>query len=75
MGATIARLTAMLGSPKLRRIDGRAQVWLYDSRLCRLNLILYPGRAGMPVVALALPSPSSVSATACLASLESRASS
>jgi hypothetical protein len=75
MGASTTRLTALLGHPKLRRIDGRAQVWLYDSRLCRLNLILYPGTSGTPLVTLASPSPPSVSAASCLASLENRASS
>jgi hypothetical protein len=75
MGASTMAVKAMLGRPKLRRIDGHAQVWLYDSPLCRLNLILYPGSTGAPVVALASPSPRSVSSASCLASLETRAAS
>lgn len=70
IGASPETLKTMLGPPVLRRVDGGAQVWLYNSPLCRLDLILYPGSSGTPVVALAAPSPRGVSSASCIASLE-----
>ena len=70
VGATPSSLQAELGAPALRRVDGPAQVWLYDSRVCRLNVILYPSNAGQPEVATAMPMPRGVSQASCLASLE-----
>ncbi|HEY1856436.1 hypothetical protein [Acidocella sp.] len=55
VGATPATLSSAFGPPALRRVDGTAQVWLYHSAVCGLNLILYPDRSGMPRVALAVP--------------------
>jgi hypothetical protein len=55
VGSTPAVLSAEFGQPVLRRIDGSAQVWLYHSSVCGLNLILYPDRAGVPRVADAVP--------------------
>jgi hypothetical protein len=55
VGSTPAVLSAEFGQPVLRRVDGSAQVWLYHSSVCGLNLILYPDRAGVPRVADAVP--------------------
>lgn len=55
VGSTPAVLSAEFGQPVLRRIDGSAQVWLYHSSVCGLNLILYPDSAGVPRVADAVP--------------------
>ena len=55
IGATPALLNAAFGPPALRRMDGDAQVWLYHSQVCGLNLILYPGPDGVPRVAYAVP--------------------
>ncbi len=49
------RLDAEFGKPVLLRVDGTAQVWLYHSAVCGLNLILYPDNAGVPRVADAVP--------------------
>ncbi|MGC9269252.1 hypothetical protein [Acidiphilium sp.] len=70
VGTTDTRLRADLGRPALQRVDGSAQVWLYDSPVCRLNVILYPGPGGVPQVSAAMPMPHGVSATSCVASLE-----
>ncbi|HEX7388606.1 MAG TPA: hypothetical protein VF286_00750 [Acidiphilium sp.] len=67
---TPSGLQAELGQPFLRRIDGPAQIWLYNSQVCRLDVIFYPGSAGQPQVALARPMPRGVSQASCLASLE-----
>lgn len=75
MGISTASLRADFGKPALRRVDGPAQVWLYYSNLCRLDVVLYPGRTGVPVVSMAKPLPRGISRTSCVASLEqSRAS-
>lgn len=55
VGSTPSVLTAELGQPALLRVDGVAQVWLYHSPVCGLNLILYPDAAGTPRVADAVP--------------------
>jgi hypothetical protein len=55
VGSTPAVLNAEFGNPALRRIDGPAQVWLYHSSVCGLNLILYPDNEGIPRVAAAVP--------------------
>jgi len=55
IGATPAVLSAEFGQPQLLRIDGPAQVWLYHSAVCGLNLILYPDASGTPRVATAVP--------------------
>lgn len=72
LGATPDSLRTDLGDPILRRIDGSAEVWLYNSRICRLDVIFYPGAAGSPVVSLARPMPRGVSRTSCVASLEQK---
>lgn len=68
VGATPARLSAEFGQPILRRIDGPAQVWLYHSEVCGLNLILYPDRNGTPRVTTAVPD--NGDAASCTASLQ-----
>ena len=55
VGSTPTVLDAEFGQPVLRRVDGPAQVWLYHSAVCGLNLILYPDSAGVPRVAEAVP--------------------
>jgi hypothetical protein len=55
VGSTPAVLHAEFGAPTLRRVDGPAQVWLYHSPVCGLNLILYPDNSGVPRVAAAVP--------------------
>jgi hypothetical protein len=70
IGTTIGGLQAELGRPALQRVDGSAQVWLYHSTVCRLNLILYPGPNGAPQVSAATPMPPGVAESTCVASLE-----
>jgi cytoskeletal protein CcmA (bactofilin family) len=69
VGSSARGLQADLGTPALRRIDGSAQVWLYDSPVCRLNVILYPGPGGAPAVSAAMPMPRGVSQSTCVESL------
>ena len=54
-GATPRVLTAAFGPPLLRRIDGTAQVWLYQTPTCNLDVFLYPGPDGTPRVTQLLP--------------------
>jgi hypothetical protein len=68
VGATPAGLTASFGAPRLRRVDGPAEVWLYHSSTCALNLILYPDAAGIKRVAAAVPD--NGDAAACVSSLQ-----
>jgi hypothetical protein len=68
VGSTPAVLNAQFGAPALRRVDGTAQVWLYHSDVCGLNLILYPDRAGTPRVTLAVPD--NGDPASCMASLQ-----
>jgi hypothetical protein len=68
VGSTPAVLNAEFGQPALRRIDGTAQVWLYHSAVCGLNLILYPGPGGTPRVAVA--DPDNGDPASCMASLQ-----
>jgi hypothetical protein len=53
IGSTATTLSAEFGQPALLRVDGTAQVWLYHSSSCGLNLILYPDASGTPRVAAA----------------------
>jgi len=68
VGSTPAVLNAQFGAPVLRRVDGTAQVWLYHSDVCGLNLILYPDRAGTPRVTVAVPD--NGDPASCMASLQ-----
>ncbi len=54
-GSTPQVLDADFGEPTLRRVDGPAQVWLYHSSSCGLNVFLYPDRHGVPRVAAVVP--------------------
>lgn len=55
VGSTPQVLNADFGAPVLRRVDGVAQVWLYHSQVCGLNVFLYPDANGIPRVAAAVP--------------------
>jgi hypothetical protein len=66
VGATTGMLSAELGPPALRRVDGTSQVWLYHTDVCALNLILFPDAAGIARVASAVPDSDPA---ACMASL------
>lgn len=39
-GSAVA-VRARLGEPSLRRVEGHAEIWLYEAPLCRLDVILY----------------------------------
>lgn len=54
-GSTPQVLDADFGQPVLRRVDGPAQVWLYHSASCGLNVFLYPDAHGVPRVAAVVP--------------------
>ena len=49
-GATAQMLNADFGPPLLRRVDGPAQVWLYQTPTCNLDIFLYPDPNGNPRV-------------------------
>jgi hypothetical protein len=70
IGSTPRVLDAEFGQPTLLRVDGAAQVWLYHSASCGLNLILYPDGRGVPRVALATAADGSAAIGDCPASLE-----
>jgi hypothetical protein len=55
VGSTPQVLNADFGAPALRRVDGSAQVWLYHSPVCGLDVFLYPDSNGIPRVAAAVP--------------------
>ncbi|MCB5946081.1 hypothetical protein [Acidocella sp. KAb 2-4] len=55
MGSTPQVLSTDFGAPALRRVDGTAQVWLYHSAVCGLDVFLYPDANGVPRVAAAVP--------------------
>jgi hypothetical protein len=55
MGFTPQVLNADFGPPMLRRVDGPAQVWVYESSVCGLQVFLYPDAGGTPHVAAAVP--------------------
>ncbi|HTU53369.1 MAG TPA: hypothetical protein VMF62_05305 [Acetobacteraceae bacterium] len=72
VGATPTALEAELGRPLLLRHDGPAEVWLYRSSRCAIDLILYRDPAtGAPRVASADTRPlgAPLSDAECLASL------
>ena len=54
-GLTPQVLNADFGPPMLRRTDGQAQVWVYESAVCGLQVFLYPDAGGTPRVAAAYP--------------------
>lgn len=69
IGSTPAILSAEFGQPALVRVDGTAQVWLYHTTSCGLNLILYPDASGIPRVTLASATDGSAAPETCAASL------
>ncbi len=54
-GATPAVINADFGPPTLLRVDGPAQVWLYHSASCGMDLFLYPDATGTPRVTSVVP--------------------
>ncbi len=54
-GSSPQVLDADFGAPMLRRVDGPAQVWLYHSASCGMNVFLYPDAQGVPRVAAVVP--------------------
>lgn len=70
LGATPEILNAEFGQPSLRRVDGSAQVWLYHSASCGLNLVLYPDSSGIPRVAMAQPTVGSANPGNCTTALQ-----
>lgn len=55
VGSTPQVLNADFGTPLLLRTDGQAQVWVYQSAVCDLQVFLYPDASGVPHVAAAVP--------------------
>ncbi|MGH7050290.1 MAG: hypothetical protein ACREFS_02995 [Acetobacteraceae bacterium] len=75
VGTTSAALQAEFGPPQLLRQDGTAEVWLYRTYDCTVDLILYPDqRTGIERVAVAnvLPPAASGAAATCLGGLSER---
>ncbi len=70
VGSTPQILSAEFGKPALLRVDGAAQVWLYHTNGCGLNLILYPDSSGTPRVALVSPTADSAVPAQCTTSLQ-----
>jgi hypothetical protein len=70
VGSTPQLLDADFGPPSLRRVDGPAQVWVYESAVCGLQIFLYPDAAGNPRVAAAVPDngPDNSSVASCMLS-------
>ncbi|MDE2319564.1 MAG: hypothetical protein KGK02_07690 [Rhodospirillales bacterium] len=54
-GSSPQVLDADFGAPMLRRVDGPAQVWLYHSASCGMNVFFYPDAQGVPRVAAVVP--------------------
>jgi hypothetical protein len=46
MGLDAASLQGLLGPPRLRRVDGPAEVWQYSTPECILDAYLYETKAG-----------------------------
>jgi len=70
IGSTPQILSAEFGKPTILRVDGPAQVWLYHTAGCGLNLILYPDASGTPRVALVTPTVDSTLPAQCTTSLQ-----
>ena len=68
-GSTPQGLAADFGAPELRRVDGPAQVWLYHSPICGMNVFFYPDAHGVPRVAAAVPDAGD-NPQSCMQSLE-----
>ncbi len=70
VGSTPQILSAEFGKPAILRVDGTAQVWLYHTTGCGLNLILYPDASGTPRVTLVSPTSDSALPAQCTTSLQ-----
>jgi len=70
VGSTPQILSAEFGKPAILRVDGTAQVWLYHTAGCGLNLILYPDSSGTPRVAFVTPTSDSTLPAQCTGSLQ-----
>ena len=68
-GSSPQVLDADLGAPALRRVDGPAQVWLYQSPSCGMNVFLFPDAHGVPRVAAIVPNAGD-NPQSCMQSLE-----
>lgn len=53
VGQTPATLRQWLGEPRLRRVEGPAEIWHYQASQCNLDLVLYPDEAPSPVLRVA----------------------
>jgi hypothetical protein len=69
VGATPQMLATAFGQPAILRVDGSAQVWLYHTGACGLNLILYPDSGGTPRVAAAAPTDDGTDLATCSTAL------
>ncbi|WP_240790080.1 hypothetical protein [Roseomonas sp. HF4] len=72
LGRPAAELRRMLGEPALRRPEGEAEIWLYEARDCRLDLVLYPEGGALRVAhaaARAHGAGDGVTEAACLAAI------
>jgi hypothetical protein len=54
LGQPPATLRRLLGEPRLRRREGDAEIWLYQSPFCHLDVMLY-GDPGRPAGTTAAP--------------------
>lgn len=70
IGQPAQSVRALFGDPGLRRREGAMEVWLYNGRTCRLDVMLYPDQgSGEPRVAFAAARATGltpVAETACL---------
>ena len=73
-GQTGPAVRAALGQPVFRRVEGPAEIWLYSSQRCQLDLILYPSGREMLVAWAAARAAGTgrVTEEACLRELGSR---
>src|SRR5690606_16808359 len=46
LGQPPATVRRLLGEPNLRRTEGEAEIWLYQSPFCHLDVMLYRDRSG-----------------------------
>lgn len=68
-GATPQILNAVFGPPRLRHNDGPAQVWLYQTPRCDLDVFLYRDARGTPRVTAMVPD-NGANLHSCLMGLE-----
>lgn len=68
-GATPQTLNSVFGPPLLRHQDGPAQVWLYQSSTCDLDVFLYRDASGISRVTAIVPD-NGANLHSCLLGLE-----